>query len=216
MTEQLTAGRYRELLALARRCARGRIEPGDLLNEALAAALAAGRPAAQLGEAWLAGVMRNLSLMHARTAARRRLREGRFASSAPDEAVPPAPPALEALEGLSPALRVVALLALSGHDRTEIRHLLRITDVALRQRIAGVRRHLARAGAHLPEGLPGLGGALPYGRIRRGLLPLARAGAAFLATHDPDGHPLAFGFVHASDSRNAARRQPVTASNQTE
>jgi RNA polymerase sigma-70 factor (ECF subfamily) len=40
----------------------------------------------------------------------------------------------------------------------------------------------------MPEGLPGLGGTLDYGRIRDTLLPLLLREGGMVAAHDPDGH----------------------------
>jgi len=94
-------------------------------------------------------------------------------------------PALSALPALSPALRVTALVALSGHTRQEIGWLLKLSDEALRQRISQLRKALAnveRPPAADPDG------ALAFGRIRRALLGPVRRRDAFLASHDPDGH----------------------------
>ncbi len=86
------------------------------------------------------------------------------------------------LAHLSPALRVTALLALSGHTRQEIGWLLNLSGEALRQRIS----QLKRAGAGATEAGPT--GALAFGRIRRALLDSTRRNEALLASHDPDGH----------------------------
>ena len=92
------------------------------------------------------------------------------------------------MTSLPPALKSVAALALSGHDRREIAYLLRLDDVTLRQRISTLGKRLRAAGLDLPEGTPGLGLNLAYGRIRDALLPaLLREGGVF-ASHDPDGH----------------------------
>lgn len=185
----LTRTAYKDLLAIARRHARGRMEAEDLLQQAMLAALAAGRGRGWDDRAWLGGVMRNIALMNARGTIRRRRREERFAEipapSPEDDAMPD-------LGGLAPSLRIVALLALTGHGRGEIRHLLRISDEALRQRIAGLRRHWKAGSGRMPSGLPALRGGLAFGTMRRSLLPLVRGGSADFASHDPDGHPIAF------------------------
>lgn len=183
----------RDLLAMARRHARGRAEAEDLLQDALVAALAAGRSGEAPDRAWLSGVMRNLARMQARTAARRRRREALSLVAAATATEPAEPDRQVGLEGLPRAHRIVAALALSGHTRAEIRYLLGISDDALRQRIMVVRRHFTARGAPLPACLPGLAGTLAFGTIRRGLLPLARRLERGLATHDPDGHPIVFG-----------------------
>ena len=88
------------------------------------------------------------------------------------------------LPPLPPALRLTALLALSGHTRREIGWLLNLSDAALRQRISQLKRALDNAAT--PEADPT--GPLAFGRIRRALLGPARRQNAFLASHDPDGH----------------------------
>ncbi len=92
------------------------------------------------------------------------------------------------LAALPSALRVVALLVVTGHSRQEIAYLLDLTDAALRQRIVALRRRLRAAGLSAPADFAGLGLGLAYGRIRDALLPqLLRQGGVF-ASHDPDGH----------------------------
>ena len=89
---------------------------------------------------------------------------------------------------MPPALKSVAALALTGHNRREIAYLLRLDDVTLRQRISSLGKRLRTAGLTLPQGTPGLGLNLAYGCIRDALLPaLLREGGIF-ASHDPDGH----------------------------
>lgn len=180
------------LLAMARRHARGRVEAEDLMQEALLAALSAGRRGGPSDRAWMAGVMRNLARMTLRSSSRRRGREAAALETAA-EAWRPGGEETVPLDGLSGGLRVVAALALSGHTRAEIRYLLGISDEALRQRIMGVRRHFAGRGQPVPDGLPGLRGGLAFGSIRRGLLPVAQRLERGLATHDPDGHGIVLG-----------------------
>ena len=67
-----------------------------------------------------------------------------------------APTPLALVAGLGPSLRSVALLVLAGHNRAEIRHLLRISDVALRQRISGIRRAWSARGDQSPAEFPSL------------------------------------------------------------
>lgn len=138
---------------------------------------------------WLAGTVRNRARMAARTASRRRRREAQWQTSLP---VPPVAGAASdsgaLLAGLPPALKAVAALTLSGHNRREIAYLLDLSDPALRQRITALRRRVVRAGFVLSGDLPGLNLNLAYGRIRDALLPsLLRHGGMF-ASHDPDGH----------------------------
>ena len=189
----LTRSDCGELLAMARRHARGRIEAEDLMQEALLAALSAGRRGGHADRAWLAGVMRNLARMNARSSLRRLRRETTAAELAPGAAGKTVADETVRLDGMPGSLRIVAMLALSGHTRAEIRYLLGISDEALRQRITGVRRHFAVRGEAAPAGLPGLHGTLAFGAIRRGLLPMARRLDEGFATHDPDGYPIVFG-----------------------
>jgi len=149
---------------------------------------------------WLVGVIRNRARMMRRGLGRSRTREQQWqalrpATEAAGDATPSLPPELAA--GLPPALRSVAVLAVTGHTRREIAYLLRLSDVALRQRLTALKRRLAAAGLATPMELTGLSLDLAYGRIRDALLPaLSRHGALF-ASHDPDGHLF---FVRHSQS----------------
>ena len=180
---------YTMLLGTARRHARRADEAEDIVQEVLLAAFAAGRLDLAVPEnrKWLAGAIRRRAAFDARSAARRRAREAQWrpeAEPAPDDAEPPA----SIPSGLPKSLRVVAALALSGHTRREIAYLLGLTDAAVRQRIAALKKAFRRSGGRAPAGLPGLSRDLPYGRIREGLRPyLARNNGDF-ASHDPDGH----------------------------
>lgn len=183
----LTVAEYRYLLATARRYRIGDTEAEDILQDALIEAVVAGRQdAARLdNRRWLVGVIRNKARMAARGSRRRVTRDSEWARSAPSLAPGEAP---SALPELPPALKAVAALALSGHNRREIAYLLELDDAALRQRIAQLRRRLVAAGLALPDNLPGLNLDLAYGRIRDALLPLLLRQGGDLATHDPDGH----------------------------
>lgn len=189
----LTKTDRQDLLALARRWTKSRTEAEDLVQDALLASLLAGRSAGAADRAWLAGVMRNLSRMNARSATRRSRREALSVAAVPAAVEPQEPAETIPIDGLPRALRVVAALAQSGQTRAEIRYLLGISDEALRQRISAIRRHFRSRGDPVPTGLPGLRGGLAFGAIRRGLLPVARRLDEGFATHDPDGHPIAFG-----------------------
>ena len=93
---------------------------------------------------------------------------------------------------LPPALRTTFLLAVNGQTHGEIRHLLSVSEVALRQRICEIRTRL-RAAELSDMGPERLSQQLSFGAIRRSLRPLVlRLGAQF-ATHDPDGHLICFG-----------------------
>jgi hypothetical protein len=126
--------------------------------------------------------------MAARGTARRTQRDGKwFAERAPATHAASAERS-DVLADLPPALRAVAALALAGQTRREIAYLLRLNDTALRQRLSALRRVLGSRGVAMPEGLPGLGGTLDYGRIRDALLPLLLREGGMVAAHDPDGH----------------------------
>jgi len=191
---------YLLLLGQARRRVRHPPEAEDLLQDALLIALEAGR--GNLTEVenrrWFAGVVRNLALLDARRAARRRRREAEFQAAAP-EAIPSGPPSRQPVEDLPPALRTTALLALTGHTRTEIAWLLQLSDVALRKRISEIRRRWKGGDAAL--NMAALRGDLPFGLMRRALLGRVHDPHPALGSHDPDGN------LFVVSSRIPMRRQ---------
>lgn len=194
---------FADLHALARRASRRPEEADDLVQAALLAALETGRTdlAAPETRRWLAGIIRNRAAFDARTAARRRRRETGWSEVQPATSTHADAPRPE-LAHLSPALRVTALLALSGHTRQEIGWLLNLSDDALRQRISQLKRALSGAGS-AASGDPI--GALAFGRIRRALLGPSRRPEAFLASHDPDGHLFVISRSQISTPRQQTR-----------
>lgn len=180
---------YPQLLAIAAK-EHSAAEAEDVVQEALIAAIAAGRSDIENPDnaRWLTGVVRNRARMEARTARRRKGRETAWqAARAPDAKNSDAKPD-DVLAGLPPALRILAALVLTGHNRREIAYLLHLPDTALRQRVSALKRHLTAKNLAAPEELTGLSLDLAYGRIRDVLLPaLLRHGGVF-ASHDPDGH----------------------------
>ncbi|MFD9899021.1 transcriptional regulator [Mesorhizobium sp. NPDC059025] len=180
---------YVELLRQAQRASRRPDEADDLLQAVLLSAIEAGRCDLSCPDnrRWLQGAIRKRAAFEARTAVRRRQRETRWqaepAVSVTQEIMPTA-----FVATLPAALRTTALLALTGHNRQEIRWLLQLSDSALRQRIAEIRRRWRDAGGDRLEDIPGLDGTLHFGRIRRALLGPARRDGVLLASHDPDGH----------------------------
>jgi DNA-directed RNA polymerase specialized sigma24 family protein len=188
MSPPLSPMQYQSLLRLACRHARVKDEAEDLLHDALIAAVAAGRLPWREGTAWFNGILRKRAAMDARSSIRRRRRDAQAAAwREPENAG--LPPPWPAIAGLSSALRIVALLILTGHNRAEICHLLRISDETLRQRLAALRRRLQ---TQEPEGplaeFTGLAEGFAFGSVRRALLPAMRDGKAHLGSHDPDGH----------------------------
>lgn len=198
---------YRRLRARAARLSRRAADVDDLLQDALLAAIEAGRDDGP----WLEGVMKNLAAMTARGEARRRRREG---VAAEPESLPAPPvgdhgPARESLlRTLPPAARRVAVLALHGLSAEEIRWILGLADTAFRQRLTRIRKALgelplaqraqAQALAYLRD--PARAADLQFGLVRRSL-KAALAGRAGLGTHDADGHLLVIRGAHGSPHR---------------
>lgn len=187
---------YQTLLVLARRHSRRADEAEDLVQQTLLAGLEAGRDE----PAWLAGTLRNLAVLEARSCARRRRREHRASAGAEGEVVPSLPlptSPLPLLSALPPAARRVAVLALHGLSADEIRWILDIPDTAFRQRLSRIRKALgelppaqraeATALAYVRD--PARSVELQFGLVRRALQAVLglRPG---LGTHDADGHLL--------------------------
>lgn len=202
---------FSQLLREAQRAARGRPEAEDLFQTIWLAAVEAGRSDLSCADnrRWFVGALRRRALFDRRTAARRRIREQRAAMGA--HAGERAEVPTWFVERLPPKLRTTTLLVLTGHSKREILWLLRISEPALRQRIAEIRRRWRAEGGGALDGVSGLGGPLDFGVIRRALLPPARNPGVVLASHDRDGHL----FV-VSTSRKAGARQLSSGSNPIE
>ena len=193
---------YRRLRARARQLSRRAADAEDLLQDALLAAIQAGRDDAP----WLEGVLKNRAAMTARGEARRRRREAASADPEPAGDLPGSEsrPARESLlRTLPPAARRVAVLALHGLSADEIRWILGLADTAFRQRLTRIRKALgelppaqraeAVALAYLRD--PARAVDLQFGRVRRSL-KAALAGRAGLGTHDVDGHLMVIRGAH--------------------
>jgi RNA polymerase sigma-70 factor (ECF subfamily) len=202
----LTREEYNHWLAVAARHARKRGEAEDLLHDSLLAAVEARRT--DLSDAptrgWFAGLIRNKAMMDARSAARRKRRETAFARGP----APPAQPTLSApaddvalklVRSLPPATRAVATLALHGMTRREIAFVLDLSDAALRQRLATLKRRWAGVSESAREDAVqcirdrrrSIGQEMELGQVRRALLALVRE-VPGIGTHDPDGHLIMF------------------------
>jgi RNA polymerase sigma-70 factor (ECF subfamily) len=205
MTEHLSSAHYSDLLRFARRMSRRAAEADDLLHEALIVALKARRFPAGENRAWFFGVIRKLAAMQARTAVRRVRREQQARLPEAEDEISLSD-VLAFAATLTSRLRIVMLLAIAGHNRLEIRHLLNITDEVLRQRILKLRRAWRDAG-HTGKKmeLTGLRYPLESGRIRRALLPVTRGRDVAFASHDPDGHLFAINL----SPRSLTKQQPA-------
>jgi DNA-directed RNA polymerase specialized sigma24 family protein len=184
---------YFELLRAARRWTTTPEDARDLVQTALAEAVARGFSDWEaLGQrGWLHGVLRRQAAFRARGEARRRKRDrlwqlDREHSEQLDWAWAP-----QFLSTLAPSLRSVALLVQAGLGGAEVRSVLRLTRVAFRQRLTALRRALTTTAeptiaAGAPVG-PGLGA-----RRQSVLSTLQRRPHWAVGSHDPDGHPLIF------------------------
>lgn len=185
------------LVRAARRSASPQ-EAEDLVQEVLLSAFEKKHDCADPAFlAWASGAIRNSGRFSARTAARRLRREHAYAiehaSRLEHERSDARPPRFSSafLAALPRSRRVVALLINLGMGRREIAYLLGLSDVALRQRVAGVRAAFA-AFAGDPEG-----GSAPVssldGPARRALkASLPRRHARRFGVRDPDGLPIFF------------------------
>ncbi len=191
------------LVSIARREA-GAALAEDVVQDALLVAVEQGRMDLEDAETqrWLCGVVRNRARMAARGARRRARRDHLWQQDRMEPQAGQDPLPAEILEGLPPALRTLAALVMTGHNRREIAWLLRLPDTALRQRVSALKRHLVARGLSAPGELTGLHLDLAYGRIRDALLPALHKHGGYFASHDPDGHL----FV-VRRSQNTAPRQ---------
>jgi len=187
---------------MAARHSRVAHEVDDVVQDVLLAAVAEGK---DLGDprfaAWAAGAVRLRSRFLARTAARRIRRERVYAASPqPSKQLPAVRLPTDFVDRLPPSRRVVALLVNLGMDRREIAYLLGLSDVALRQRIAGLRKALAAEGLR-PLPVLERDAEAPRGLIRRALkAALPPRTLRQFAVRDPDGITILVASGHVSEA----------------
>lgn len=188
------------LRRFAARHSRAACDIDDLVQDVLLAAVGSGRRCSGPGFlAWAHGAIRNHAAFVARSAVRRRRRELLYATEMQASA-PPLPRLPDAaIETLPPALRVVARLVNAGMDRREIGFLLGLSEVALRQRLSGLRRSLRQHGATPEyERLESRQGNGPARRALKSAIPAVRRRS--FAIRDPDGILNRPGFAGGSNS----------------
>lgn len=189
---ELSAGTIEALMQVAARCSAIRHEAEDLVQDVLLAAIENGRDCGDSSFLpWAAGAVRNRARFVARTAVRRKRREHTCTVEHEPSAhpVPRFPGAF--VTTVPRSRRVVALLINLGMGRREIAYLLGLSDMATRQRIAGLRKAFAgftgdaESGSQTPFPADGL--------ARRALkTSLPKRGQRRLAVRDPDGTPIFF------------------------
>lgn len=177
---------YRRWLSLAERHSRRRSDAEDLLQEALLAAVQAGRDDLSLEQNrhWFSGVLRMRAAMIGRTEGRRKRRErANRSSSVVDVSEPAGRPVLP---DLPKSERSVAALLVHGMTREEIVCVLGLSPAAFRQRLTSLRRSLRSMPAPDPGTRPAPSD-LDLGLLRRALVACLRSHPG-VGTHDPDGH----------------------------
>lgn len=194
---------YSQLLQYARKVTRHIDEAEDLLQSILLAAIEQGRTDLSCihNRRWLYGALRKRAAFDARSAVRRQKREASVTlTDEPQDVNPVSPDGF--VDTLPPSLKTTAQLALAGHTKAEIGWLLRVSDAALRQRIAQIKRRWRTYDGRDVSGISTLKGELAFGQIRQALLKMSRPNDAILASHDPDGH------LFMVSSQNGRSRQP--------
>lgn len=194
----LTAAELRALRAMAVRYAGSPHEADDIVQDVLLAAIRAGRACGGDGFLpWARGAIRNHSRFLARTAGRRRARETAHRDLHDPQGAPGVKIPEAVVAGLSPALRVLALLANLGMGKAEIAWLLGLSDQAARQRIHALRKAIARSGA-MPEAVRQAGEPVGSPGLARRLLKrsIPPRGARRFAIRDPDGMGIFFSVAH--------------------
>ncbi len=196
----MTLHDYHYWLGVARKFSRRKEEGEDLLHDALAVALDAGRSDFSVdgNKRWFYGVLRNHGAMTARSEHRRREREKRGAAegTAADTSESLFSPAL--FRSFPPSARTTALLIAHGMSREEIVYALGLTPTSWRQRLSTIRKTLRRLDPDIRSELTALAcyrrpdiEHLELGLVRRALHQQLRESHG-VGAHDPDGHLLLF------------------------
>jgi DNA-directed RNA polymerase specialized sigma24 family protein len=199
---QLSASALRTLRAVAARHSTVTHEADDVVQDILLSAISQGRsPADPNFMAWAMGAIRLRTRFVARTAARRARREMAHASSREIARSPQLRLPREFVDALPRSRRVLALLINLGMGRHEIAYLLGLTDVALRQRIAGLKKAIETAGIR-PQSVAEGHTDAPIGLARRMLkAALPPRPARQFAVRDPDGVIILISGDHVSGRR---------------
>lgn len=182
------------LQKVAARHSRVAHEADDLVQDVLLAAIESGRDCSDARFLpWACGAIRNQARFAARSAVRRRQRERVHAALSTEASVAPLRFSDAFIAALPRSRRLVALLVNLGMSRSEIGYLLGLTDVALRQRIQGLKRTFAAFGAEERWAADTPRGSPPDGPARRALkASLPRSAGRNFAIRDPDGIALFF------------------------
>jgi DNA-directed RNA polymerase specialized sigma24 family protein len=201
---------YAQWMSAAIRSSRRRVDAPDLLQEALLAAVRAGRTdfSNSSTRRWFAGVIRKLAAMQARSEGRRRRREILRGNVSNENDLQADNSAGEAfVRSLTPATRGVALLILAGMNREEIAAALRLSPTAFRQRLTAIRR----AWNAWPKDIesssrPPARSSITsnVGLIRKALIGAIRHRDGTIGAHDPDGHLLVFESSSQFSAHNGA------------
>ena len=201
---QLSTDTIEALMRVAACCSVIRDEAEDLVQDVLLSAIEKNRDCSDPSFLrWASGAIRNRARFAARTAVRRKRREHVYAAEHDRSAdsLPRFPDTF--IVTLPRSRRVLALLINLGMGRSEIAYLLGLSDMAMRQRISGVRRAFAlftgEADSDFHASFPA------DGLARRALkASLPRRGQRHFAVRDPDGTPI---FFSSQRSRFKGRRQ---------